>query len=424
MPVKNPIRPTWNPFSRYADVYEKKVDKLLHKVAYVGVFEAQREVLELMKGNLVILNLWLEARFKGYKYLSRGKRKRLYANAQRIAEAFEQYCQTINISVEAVAAVMEKNGVSMPTVIPDQEKLVYLAKIMSFLKPGGNYYVYLEGASFGKLLTDIKAGQKMIGDCNQIVTFYTYLYSLKYDINELQIKLPKNHVCLHFKGIDIEATAGGFANYKEYDFILPIVELISTNLLDVSDFRDKQIHIKPKEFLRSSQLAYRLSSQRDLVSKNLEASYHNVALEAMQGEDYDTALFFAEQAAKDLKPTILHNAVVYHVKAHNFGKARFFLAKGADGELLKYINEQEGFYNFEQNNLGRAKEMFQASGNREMIKAVYSKEYNQLQRRVAGLKDLATMRSYKSVYRQMLDLAHKMEDSQLAANLQDILKQL
>lgn len=424
MPLKNPIRPIWNPFSKYADAYERRVDKLLRKVAFMGVLEAQREVLELMKGNLVILNLWLEARFKGYKYLSKGQRKRLYQNAQRIADIFENYAQQSSVSVEAIREVVEKTGVKMPNTPADQERLIYIAKIMNFLQPGGSRYVYLEGASFGKLLVDIGRDQKMIGDCNQIVTFYTYLYSLKYDIADLQIKLPKNHVCLHFRGIDIEATAGGFANYKEYEFILPIVELISTNLLDVSDFRDKQIKISNREFLRSSQLAYRISSQKDLVTKNLQASYHNVALEAMQGNDFETALFFAEQAANDLKPAILHNAVIYYVKAHNFGRARFFLSKGADGELLKYINEQEAFYNFEKDNLTRARELFQMTGNHEMIKACYAKEYNQLQKKVAGLKDLPTMRSYKSVYRQMLDLAHKMEDSQLAANLQDILKQL
>jgi hypothetical protein len=264
----------------------------------------------------------------------------------------------------------------------------------------------------------------MIGDCNQIVTFYSFLYSLKYDIADLQIKLPKNHICLHFRGLDIEATAGGFSNYKDVQTVLPIVELISTNLLDISDFRDKQIQISPREFLKAAQLAYRLSSQRDLVTKNLEASYHNVALESMQKDDYETALFFAEKAAIDLKPTILHNAVVYSVKKHDFGKARFFLSKGAESELLKYINEQEGYYYLERNSPARARELFRSAGNQELVKATYAREYNNLQKRVAGIKDLKTMKSYKGVYRQMLDLAHKMEDGHLAANLQDILRQL
>jgi hypothetical protein len=68
---------------------------------------------------------------------------------------------------------------------------------------------------------------------------------------------------LHYKGVDIEATAGNFANYEKFDRLLPIAELISTNLLDISDFRDKQIQVNAREFLKGAQLASNLFLRSD-----------------------------------------------------------------------------------------------------------------------------------------------------------------
>jgi hypothetical protein len=438
------LEPIWNPFSRYADRQEKRVDKLLKRMAFIGVFEAQRILLEMMQKNMVILNLFLEWKFKGYKYLKKSARKRMYRNAENIGTAFLNYANTVKVDEAALLARLKSLGLSAPAAPPDLEKLKYFALIMGFLKPGqasgigrdggergpGNYYQYLEGASFGKLLVDIESGRKMIGDCNQIVTFYVYLYSLRHDLRELQIKLPKGHVCLHFKGIDIEATAGSFAKYTEYEWLLPIVELVSTNLLDVSDFRDKQLKIDPREYLKGSQLAFNISSQREIVARNLSVSYYNLAIESMKSEDFETAEFFMEKSGKNdaegrqLMESIYHNAVVYYVKTHNFSKARYFAGKSGEGELKKYVDEREGSYYYEQGSLARARELFSAAGNSEMVKATYGKEYNQVQARVKGINDLATMKSHRSDYEKMLDLAYKMNDQGLIDNLHNVLKQL
>lgn len=432
------LEPIWNPFSGYADHQEKRVDKLLKKMAFIGVFEAQRILLEMMQKNMVILNLFLEWKFKGYKYLKKGARKKMYRNAERIGVAFLNYANTVKVDEGALLARFKSLGLSAPAAPPDMEKLKYFALIMSFLRPGrenigsgpGNYYQYLEGASFGKLLVDIDRGQKMIGDCNQIVTFYVYLYSLRYELRELQIKLPKGHVCLHFKGIDIEATAGSFAKYTEFEWLLPIVELVSTNLLDVSDFRDKQLQINPREYLKGSHLAFNISSQREIVAKNLSVSYYNLAIESMKGEDFETAEFFLEKAGKNdeegrqLMGSIYHNAVVYYVKVNNFSKARYFAGKSGEGDLKKYIDEREGSYYYEHGSLARARELFRAAGNSGMVKATYGKEYNQVQARVAGIRDLSAMKSHRSDYEKMLDLAYKMNDQSLIDNLHNVLKQL
>ena len=396
----------------------------------MGVFEAQRRVGELMQQNLVIVNLWMEARFKGYKYLKRGARKRMYRNSEKIAQNFLQFAQTIQVSDEAITKHILGLGLHVPGGPGMPERLKLLVAIMEYLKPSAERFEYLEGASFGKLLSDPDRHQKMIGDCNQIVTFYTYLYSLKFPVKDLQIKIMTGHVCLHFQGIDIEATGGGFAHYKEFVRVLPIVELISTNLLDVSDFRDKQLEVHPKEFLKAAQLAYDLSSERELVTSNLKIAYRNVAIDSMQKNDFSTAEFFLQKAgvndpeSEQLLQSIYHNAVVYFVKAGSYGQARFYAGKSSETELRKYVDEKEAFYCFEQNQLERARDLFGQVGNTQMVKACYGKEYNQVQARVAGIRDLATMRAHRWDYQKMLDLAQKMEDYALAENVRNILNQL
>jgi len=424
------IKPVWNPFSRYADKQEKRIDKILKKVAFLGVFEAQRKILEMMQANLVILDLWLEARFKGYKYLSRSARKKMHKNSEKIAQIFLSFALQLKRDDGALYANLEALGLSRPTLPGDDEKLRFLAAIMLFLRPSAGRYEYLEGASFGKLLRDIEHKEKMIGDCNQIVTFYTYLYSLKYDLKDLQIKILPQHVCLHFKGIDIEATAGVFASYKKYLKLLPITELISTNLLDVSDFRDKQIKVNPRDFLKAAHLAAHLSSDHELVNSNLKIAYHNVAVDSLKEDDFETALFFLKTAGIDteedrkFQANILHNAVIYHAKKHDFSKARYYAEKSGETDLKKYVDEREAFDLYEKNSLSKARELFAKAGNQQMVKACYAKEYNQIQSRVAGLKQLSVMKSHKDDYRKMLDLAQKMEDHSLAENVRNILKQL
>lgn len=424
------IKPTWNPFSRYADRLEKKVDKLLKKVAFLGVFEAQRKVLELMKDNLVILNLWLEVSFKGYKHLTRSRRKAMYLNAENIAKAFLTFASRTELDESQVSNRLKSLGLSLPGSEHDKERLLFLFKIMSFLHPHASRFEYLEGASFSKLLTNPLKKEKMIGDCNQIVTFYAFLYSWKYDIADLQIKILPEHVCLHYKGIDIEATSGSPAAYKDYLKILPIVELIATNLLDVSDFREKQVKIEPRVFLKAAHLANNLSSERELVSKNLRTAYFNVSVECLKSNDFDNAAFFLEKSGihteedRKLLTSIYHNATVYHVKKHNFRKARYYNSKSPDNDLSKYIDEQQAIHLFEKGSFDNARELFYKAGNMKMVKACYARQYNKIQSRVAGLRNPVAMKSHKSDYRKMLELAQKMDDQSLIENLRSILNQL
>ena len=61
------------------------------------------------------------------------------------------------------------------------------------------------------------------------------------------------------------------------------------------------------------------------------------------------------------------------------------------------------------------------AGNQQMLKACWAKEYNQIQSRVAGIKEISLMKSHRADYQKMLDLARKMEDNALAESLRDLL---
>jgi hypothetical protein len=418
MPI---LQPVWNPFSKYADKFEKKINKLLGRLDYAGKFGVENQLLELMQTNLVITNLWLEFKFKGYKYLKKHVRKKLYQNSQRIVQTFEGYLQKIEIPEAVLIKKLELLDFTVTKL--DLPKIKYLAQIMAFLKPGGSYE-YLEGASFGKLLKDPEK-EKLIGDCNQICTLYVFLYSLRFPVTDLQIKLPQNHICLNFKGVDIEATNGTFQNYLGDKQVFPIIELISTNLLDVSDFRDKQIKVDPREFLKAAKLAAFISSNRELVQKNLKAAYHNVAVDALRNDDFQTAEFFFGKTG-DFKAleSVYHNAVIYYVNKYNFSRAKYYLSKNNQPELQKYVKEKEGYYYFDRGQTARARQIFAEMGNQQMVKACYAREYNQLQKQVAGLKTIEQLKRYKSVYQKMLELGRKMEDQQIVEQLQKLLKQL
>lgn len=445
------LRPVYNPFSKYSDRLEKTLDRFLGRISGLGIFEIQRKMVELMQENLVIVNLWMEYKFRGYKNLKKGARRRMYANAEWIGKRFLAWEKGRTVDGARVEEMLNKFGVSLTK--PDLEKLIYLLKICEFLsgknisggavsgsmgaaainKNGEAIYQYLEGAAFGKLLVDIEK-QQMIGDCNQIVTFYAYLYALRYDLKELQIKVPPEHVCLHFKGVDIEATNGSLQKYAEGP-ILPIAELISTNLLDVSDFRDKRNEIRAEEFLKGARLAFNISSNRELVEKNLKVAYHNVGIEAARRNDFENALIFLEKSQEEkVLGQIYHNAIVHFVKIKKFNSARFYLEKakrsvavinGLDVQgLEKFVWESEGQDFYQRGQLSKARELFAKSGNQAMVKSTYAKEYNSLQSKVAGYKNLLEMKAHKNTFRKMLDLAIKMEDASLTANLRDLLNKM
>jgi len=343
-------------FTPYVSFFEWKVDRFFtHVKSTDRLSDIKDDLLFLMRKNLIVTNIWMEKKFKGYQYLSKGKRKLMYENAQKISEKFLKFCETSKIDENFVRAEIKEKDLTYPE--GGTEKIVFLRNIAEFLKLG-NLYNYIATSSFGKLLNDPEK-EKLEGDCNQIVTLYIYLFSLKYDINELNIKLLPEHVCLHFRNIDIEATNGTFVRYRESTDVLPVTEIISTNMLDIPDFREEAVVISPRVMVKSAQLAYATSSLRSLVEKNLKIAYTNLGNSAYKANDFTAAIFY-----------------------------------------------------------------FEKSGDFEMLKSCYAKEYNSLIERVSSVKTVVDAKKYKSTYERMLFLAQKMGDSKLELEVRKILGQM
>jgi hypothetical protein len=347
-------------FSPYVNFSERKADKFFTNIKSTDLIGDIREnLLKLMQENMISLNLWMEKKFKGYKYLTKGTRRKMYANTEKIKQKFEEFCRTSGITVDVVKKMLDRAEISYPN--GSDEQIVHIANIMGFLAPE-RYYHYIKTSSFGKLLNDPDKN-KLEGDCNQIVTLYIYLFSLKFPANELQIKLLKEHVCLHFREMDIEATNGQFAKYREFEHILPVTEIISTNLLDIEDFREDVSYISPRVILKSAQLAFSISSLRTLVEKNLKVAYRNMAISSMGSQDFYAADFFA--------------------------------SKSGDIDLINAVRKNQMVH-----------------------------EYNKLAHQVAGVRTVADAKNHKSDYQKMLSLTQKMGDSEMEKNLRDTLNKI
>jgi len=269
------------------------------------------------------------------------------------------------------------------------------------------------------------------GDCNQIVTFYAYLYSLKYPISDLQIKLLPEHVCLHFRGVDVEATNGEFYKYDKDDQILPITEIISTNLLDLSDFREETQQIDERDMLKSAQLAYAISSLKDLVGKNLQIAYRNLAIAALNSKHFDSAIFYAEKitgegdlSGRDLLKSVYRNACIYYLESKSFKKARFYADKSTDLSLIREVKLREGVDYYERKVYDEALRIFTELGDEKMKNACYGAQYNDIAHRVTNVKTIADAKRYKNEYRKMLELALKMREEKLAEGVRRTLEQL
>lgn len=258
-------------FTPYVNGYEWKVNRFCNwMTSYRSKSEVEKRLTNLMQENLVITSIWLEKRYKNYRYLTKSTRRRLYKNAELMMADFKK------------------------TLDGTEDQKAYIQKIMNYFSPARGKYTYKEGVSFGKLLANPETEQ-FTGDCNQIVTLYSAFFAQKFPINELQIKLIPGHVCLRFRDDDIEATSATWKKYDTYDYVAPITELVSTNLLDVSEADERTDGIDPEVFVKGAQLAAILSQKREIVENNMRVAYHNLCVRALHSKDLAKAYFYAQK---------------------------------------------------------------------------------------------------------------------------------
>jgi len=367
--------------SVYVDPFEKKVDKFLKHVKK----RSNRDLDLLVQEDLVKLTVFLEYKFKGYKTLKKRYRRKLYANARLIIVDFKRYLMEEGDQIEIM-----QNGPSIPSGLRGDEHFRYLLAIMHYLKPGGRLQ-YRDSSNFEKLLRD-PTREKLVGDCNQIVTLYIYLFSLRYPVSELKVKILPDHICLHYKDIDIETTAGTLARYDDYTFISNVEEIVPTNILDISDPTEKQFKISPKSMLKSAELAYQFSSHRATVEKNLFIAYHNVA--------------------------------IFYAKQKNFSKANLFANKSGKTDLQKSIRRMEAIDHLKNKRYQKAADIFKAVADIEGEKACYQNELAELFLKIKNFKTIPEYRNHKGTLKRMKELATKVNNQQTVDFVNDVLKKL
>lgn len=409
-------------FSPYVHPFERKVDKFFKGIKSTDSISSVRgRLLKLMQKNLLVVNVWMEKKFKGYKYLTKGARRKMYEDAEIIKKKLKEYSAAHPADLSIVKNLVSEAGCKFPQ--GQKEQMLYLYEIMQFLKPG-LYFKYIKTASFGKLLRNPN-NMKLEGDCNQIVTLYIYLFSLKFPLQELSIKLLPEHVCLHFRGVDIEATNATFQHYSENLEVLPVTEIISTNLLDLSDFREDVQVISEREMVKSAQLAYALSSLKSLVAKNLNIAYRNMGIAAMKSNNFDSAVFYFEKVGdRDLILSAYHNAAVYFMKIKDFKKAKFYASKSGKNDLENVVMHNQAVSYYQKGRIDAALKLFKSLGDDEMVKACLGKQFNELRKKVAHVKTVARAKKHRYTYLKMLDLAKEMGDSELEKNIKNTLDQM
>lgn len=366
-------------FSVYADPFEKRADRFLKKINQYS----KRDLEELMQQDLVKLTIFFEYKFRGYKKLKKRYRKELYKNAAIIAADFlKSYDQ------RKTEIARRQRSIRLSTDLRNDERMTYLLGIMEYLKPGERLF-YEKSATFLKLLRN-PASEKLAGDCNQITTLYIYLYSLRYPVTDLQVKILPEHICLHYRGIDIETTNATLTEYPIYTFLSSAEEIVAANLLDIPDPSERQYEISPANMLKSAQVAFQFSSHRQTVEKNLLVAYHNMA--------------------------------VYHARRKNFSEAMLFANKSGNTKLQVQITRMEAVEYLKLKRYEKALEKFRKINDREGETACYQNELADLFGKTKPFKTVDDYRNHKSILLRMKELAQKLRNQKVVDFVNEVLK--
>lgn len=413
-------------FSQYTDPIERKIGKFFASLNEDNSRnKISQQLLQLMQSDLVKINLLSEKKYKGYKYLTKTKRRKLYVNAEFIIADFTKFYESNQFNIKDILAEIRNSKSGTDGLAEYHDKLIYLRAIMEYFSPKRGVYFFRESSTFGELLKD-PTTEKLLGDCNQIVTLYVYLYSKKYDINDLQLKTYPGHVAIHFKGVDIEATNGEFHHYeREGQRILPIQEIVSINLLDVTDQYYKTHSISPESQLQSARLAILVSSEQKIAVNNLEIAYHNIVANLMKQNSFNLALKYAKQS-KDhtLLQLVGHNGAIFSLKNKQYKNAeKFAQYANKKAELLNEIRHSQAIDSYNDGEYNKAiSQLKRLGGYQDLIKKCYVGLFMNEQKKLGELETIDDVKSHKSTINNMYYFAKKSENGELIEYAKSLLK--
>lgn len=423
----NLLQKIYYSLSPYVNGHERRIAKFLEGLREDDAKQATtKQVLDLIQQDITVFNLWCEWRYRGYRYLGKSTRRQLYDNFGHIKSGFDDYVAQHAVDKAKLAEELSAKGLDGAKFNEHTEQWVYISQIMSYLSPAGGRYEYRESSTFGKLLRDPNR-EPLIGDCNQIVTLYIALFALKFDIQLLQLKTYPGHVALHFDEIDIEATQGLLKKYDEPNQeILPIHEIISINLLDVSDDYYRTKKVPATTILESARLASLISSNQGLVSRNLEVAYNNTVAELMRSNSYDRALSFALQSNNSkLIDAVSTNGASFYLQKQDFARAlKLSEHSSQQAQLQKAIYHNQGAYMMNKQNYHGAIDVFRKIGDEEAVRNCYVGLYQQEASKLPKQFTSAELKNYKRLIHNMNDYANKSGNKTLIQHVSELRKHL
>lgn len=412
-------------FTPYTDARERTVARFFKSLTERSNRQRTKAKLNtLLQQDIATINLWTEYRYKGYKYLSKGERKKLYANVQLIADDFDRFYTNNTPLVDTVMAHAHQIA---PHATPDPDRTVLLQALTDYFSPRRGTYEYRESSSFGRLLRD-PTNEKLIGDCNQIVTLYIYLYSRYYDVQDLEVRVLPGHVALHYSGIDIEATNGTFRNYDHEveNEVLPLEEIVSINLLDTTDSYLATHEVAAEDLLQASRLAFILSHNRDLVTRNLKAAYNRLVKSLMERNNYTQALKVAK-TSQDM--TLLHavgtNGAIYEIEHHNYAAARRFAQHSLkSSELIQGSWKAEGSHQYQAHRYHDAIKAFEHVGDQTRIQQCYEALFFEEQKKLSANLTTKSIKKHAGTIKRMRSYAKKSDNKKLIEHADNLNKYL
>jgi tetratricopeptide (TPR) repeat protein len=401
-------------FAPYTDPRERAVALFFKNLTEHSDQQRTRSKLnKLIQRDVAVINLWTEYRYKGYKYLRKSERKKLYANLHAIRQDFDRFKATQNHPVQTIKHQVHSLS---PNANSNDERIVLLHAIMEYLSPKRGIYQYKESSSFGRLIRD-PSHETLIGDCNQIVTLYIYLYSRYFDVSDLSIRLLPQHVALHYAGIDIETTNGTFKNYADKDGseLLPVEEIVSVNLLDTTDSYLATREIAAKDFLQASRFAFILSHHRDVVTHNLSVAYSKLITMLMNRHNYAQALTFAKDSKDmELLSIVGHNGAVHNMAHHHYSAARRYASYALKrDELIKTSYRNEGIYHYQAHRYQQAITAFKKIGDKTLIQKCYEGLYFKEQEKLGANLTTQTIKAHANTIKRMHTYAKKSGNTKL-----------
>ena len=392
-------------FSRYIGFEEKKLAKNILKIGFKSKKNSISYSHSLIEKNHLALCLEVEFLFKGYSILNKNNRKLAFSNVEKINKDFLNFYDRNK--------TLEFNEHSS-----DEFNFLYI--ISKYLVPNQRFE-YKEGASIYKTLM-FSNQIKYQADCNQLVNLYIHLFSLKFDPSKLKIKLLKDHVCLHFEGYDFETTNAEIIKYEDYINISDVSEIISVNILDISDSDLKTSNVHVKDFYAGCLIAKNLSSNQKITDHNIKVIYQKMAKHYEEVKDYKKSEYFVKQLKDKSQLLNFYKRYSQYLLSKNLYKKSIKIAKRTkDKQLLKYIYSTYVQFLINKNKLERALKFAKKSKQEDLIQFAASKLYNFYYKKIDRNK---TNSFNKSLYKKMLKLAFILKDPKLIAGLKKTIKSL